>query len=97
MQAAIDTKQTRIDSFHSAQTFCNLQQKMVYDALCVHAPLTDEEIGELTGLNGNSVRPRRGELVSAGLVVPSGFKVTRSGRKAVSWITKNNWRVNNYG
>lgn len=93
----LETQQTKLDAFAATSYFFTLQQKMIYDALCVHAPLTDEEISELTGLQGNSVRPRRGELVNAGLIVPSGFKLTRSGRKAVSWITNNSWRVNNNG
>lgn len=93
----VDTQQTKLEAFSRTKEYFTLQQKIIYDALCLHAPLTDEEITELTGLPGNSVRPRRGELVKAGMVVPSDFKITRSGRKAVSWITKNRWRVNNYG
>jgi len=49
--------------------------------------LTDEEIGRAAGLDGNSVRPRRKELESVGLIVPSGHKrPTRSGSKAIVWV-----------
>jgi hypothetical protein len=48
---------------------------------------TDEEIQNSLGLNGNTVRPRRGELQTAGLVRHSGgSRATQSGRKAVVWI-----------
>lgn len=53
--------------------------------------LTDEEIGERTGLGGNTVRPRRGELERTGLVVDSGrTRPTKSGRRATVWVTREN-------
>ena len=48
--------------------------------------MTDEELVEMTGLSPSTVRPRRVELVEAGLVRDSGERrPTRSGRKAVVW------------
>lgn len=87
----IDTNQTKINSYLSItkEQLSNQQQK-IYDCLCQsNEPLTDEEIWERTGMNPNSERPRRGELVHYGLVVPSELKKTRSGKMAVSWTTKN--------
>lgn len=53
--------------------------------------LTDEEVSERTGLGGNTVRPRRGELERDGFVVDSGrTRATASGRRAVVWITIEN-------
>ena len=50
------------------------------------APLTDEELQEVTGLNPSSERPRRIELVEAGEVVAAPVvKLTKSGRKAQAW------------
>ena len=50
------------------------------------APMTDEEIGEFTGLSNNTHRARRIELVAAGLVEDSGcVRPTRSGRVATIW------------
>ncbi len=47
---------------------------------------TDEEIQQELGLNGSSQRPRRSELVKAGLVEDSGrVRPTTSGRCAVVW------------
>ncbi len=47
---------------------------------------TDEEAQELLMMSPNTQRPRRVELVRAGLVRDSGrTRKTRSGRKAVVW------------
>jgi hypothetical protein len=49
-------------------------------------PLTDDEIRERTGLNANSVRPRRGELVTRGEVVPVDRRgVSAAGRCVTRW------------
>jgi hypothetical protein len=55
--------------------------------------LTDEELEESTGLKGNTVRPRRGELAGQGkagrawprLIEPAGERPTSSGRHATVW------------
>lgn len=49
------------------------------------AGLTDEEICERTGLQGNTVRPRRVELVATGHLVEGGKRPTKNGRNAVVW------------
>jgi len=47
---------------------------------------TDEEIQTQLGMNPSTQRPRRIELVSAGLVVDSGLtRPTASGRQAIVW------------
>ncbi|MCP4677693.1 MAG: hypothetical protein GY854_19690 [Deltaproteobacteria bacterium] len=51
---------------------------------------TDEEIGTALDLGGNSVRPRRRELVIAGRVVDSGHRrKTTTGRDATVWVWAN--------
>ena len=48
---------------------------------------TDEEIQQGLGLRGDTQRPRRWELVGAGLVRDSGQRrPTASGRAAVVWV-----------
>ncbi len=48
--------------------------------------LTDEAIGHVTDLPGNTVRPRRIELLRKGLIRDSGkTRATASGRQAVVW------------
>ena len=62
-------------------------QAKVYRALKkARRPLTDEQLIELTGLAPNSVRPRRIELTQRGLVAPFGYRRTKSGRKAITWV-----------
>ena len=54
------------------------------------AGLTDQEIGSLARLDGNTVRPRRGSLVDLGYVEDSGLKrTTASGRLACVWRITN--------
>jgi DNA-binding IclR family transcriptional regulator len=50
---------------------------------------TDEEIAEALSMNPSSARPRRVELVAAGIVEDSGFRRrTKSGRKATVWSAR---------
>lgn len=52
------------------------------------APLIDEELIEITGLQPSSLRPRRCELVESGEVIAAPVtKITKSGRKAQAWTT----------
>ena len=60
-------------------------QRIVYEAIRKHGPISDERIAEVTGLPGNTCRPRRLELERAGKVVAAGATITHSGRKAVAW------------
>ena len=47
---------------------------------------TDLELEQELNMIGSTVRPRRGELVAAGLVVDSGLtRPTASGRQAIVW------------
>ena len=61
----------------------------VYEAIALAggAGLTDEQIGQQTRMSGDTVRPRRIELVQQGLVRDSGQRRdTASGRQAVVWV-----------
>jgi predicted ArsR family transcriptional regulator len=51
--------------------------------------LTDEEIGDFLGIQGNTVRPRRVELEREGRIVALKIpRKTRSGRLATVWVAK---------
>ena len=55
---------------------------------CGELGATDEEIQLGLAMNPSTQRPRRGELLKAGLIQASDRKrETRSGRRAVVWIT----------
>jgi hypothetical protein len=60
-------------------------QGIVYACIREHGPVTDQQICDLTGLAGNTTRPRRLELCRAGRIEPAGVSVTRAGRKAIAW------------
>lgn len=62
-------------------------RQRVYDLICAKGPITDERIAEITKLNPSTARPRRIELVAAGLVMaaPESQK-TSSGRQATAWV-----------
>jgi transcription initiation factor IIE alpha subunit len=49
---------------------------------------TDEEIAQALGMNPSTARPRRIELMRAGLIEQAGTKRTTSGRMAVVWMAK---------
>lgn len=51
--------------------------------------LTDEQVQAACAMNPSTQRPRRVELVRAGLVVDSGrTRATTSGRQAVVWVCR---------
>jgi transcription initiation factor IIE alpha subunit len=81
--------QLSLDAYESIQPVLGLQQKIVYDCVLVFQPVTDEEICFRTGLSGNTVRPRRGELARMGLIVPGEMQQTKSKRWATTWKSKN--------
>lgn len=68
----------------------NAMQRMVMEFIrqAGDAGATDEEIQIGIPMNPSSQRPRRGELVDAGLVVEAGTRKTRSGRLATVWAAK---------
>ena len=60
-------------------------RRLVYDAICAR-PSTDAELQAALGLEGSTERPRRNELLTAGLIEDSGDRrPTPSGRLAVVW------------
>lgn len=63
------------------------QRRRVLDVHVAHSVggLTDVEVGDLLGLPGNSVRPRRVELVDGGWVVATDVVRVHHGRKHVVW------------
>lgn len=62
-----------------------IDRDRILAALAKHGPMTDEQIVERTGLGANTARPRRVELVRAGLVKAVGEGRTAGGNRAVTW------------
>lgn len=48
-------------------------------------PATDEQLQDALAMEGSTERPRRVELVEAGLVIKAGTAKTKSGRSAALW------------
>lgn len=71
-----------------AVTVMPLRRKEVYVAILLAdgAGRTDEEVAELTGIDLNTIRPRRGELARDGWIRNVGTRKTRSGCQAVVWV-----------
>lgn len=66
-------------------------RQRIYDYLKVkaHGGATDEELSIALGIRESSIRPRRGELVTRGLVRDSGKeRLTTSGHPATIWTTE---------
>lgn len=73
----------------AAEPNAGTQRRLVLDALRWQRTfgLTDHEMQEDLQMNPSTQRPRRVELVKAGLVKESGrFRLTPSGRRAVVWV-----------
>ena len=63
----------------------NRSHTLILDKLRELGPMTDQEIGDATGLDMNNVRPRRVELMRDGQVVQVGEGRTRAGKRAAKW------------
>lgn len=64
-----------------------MDRRAILNVLRQTSGATDEEIQELAGIDPNSQRPRRVELVQRSLVRDSQRRrLTRSGRKAKVWV-----------
>ena len=61
------------------------QRRKVLQYLIDYGPATDEEMQEGLRIEGNSQRPRRGELVSGGFVKHSGKVKVLHGEECIIW------------
>lgn len=62
------------------------QRQRIYDALASSFGLTDNEIQERLSMDGNTERPRRGELLRSCLIEDSlERRLTATNRKAIVW------------
>ena len=65
------------------------QRALILSEICMSGERgrTDSDLQAMCLLSGDSVRPRRGELQKAGLIVDSGrTRKTSSGRAATVWV-----------
>jgi predicted ArsR family transcriptional regulator len=63
-------------------------REQVYWYIVAHGPCTDQSISRGLGLSENTTRPRRVELVAAGMVrCDPELGVTSSGRRANRWVS----------
>ena len=60
-------------------------KRTILNALDENGPMTDEQLVACTGIGANTLRPRRVELVRAGLVVAVGEGRTAGGHRATAW------------
>lgn len=80
---------TQVEAAAKALPMSVVQRRRVFEAIrrAGRAGLTDQEIQRELGLDGNTERPRRGELERAGQIVESGEKrPTASGGQAIVWV-----------
>lgn len=88
MKAQLRSK-TSVGAARAGQDIAPTQRQVVLSVLALSGKrgLTDEEIQKVTEMNANTQRPRRVELVEAGLVVDSQrVRNTTFGRPAVVWV-----------
>ena len=85
------TARTRGEAAAAIEPLSQRLRREVYEAISGAGAQgrTDEEIERVTGLKGSTVRPRRVELVTLGLIKDSGFlRRSRGGRNCVVWMAK---------
>lgn len=76
---------TSVAAAHQAEAGAGTQRAIVLAWLKLHGPATDEAMQDSLGMNPNTQRPRRIELMRSGKVYQDGESVTKSGRKAAMW------------
>jgi len=82
-------RKTSIDAAKAIKPNAATLRRKVLDAIEAAGPhgLTDQEIQDRLGMEGNTERPRRRELESAGFIKDSGTtRKTATGRKATVWV-----------
>lgn len=81
--------QPSIDAAVSVKPNAQALREIIYTYICAAmGGLTDEEISIVSGIAGNTARPRRIELQKAGRIISGGTRATKSGRQATVWCAK---------
>lgn len=73
---------------HSMRSTSGAKRIEVLHCIADHGPVTDNDICEITGMSGSTVRPRRIELLTAGLIKQAGPVMQGNGRRAETWVTR---------
>jgi predicted ArsR family transcriptional regulator len=76
---------TSHDAATAIRPHTETMRERVRREIAYQGPLTDQQIAHLLNLDGSSVRPRRIELLRAGVIEAAGEALTDSGRKATLW------------
>jgi hypothetical protein len=82
-------KSTSILAQRSLSLFDKQTQRAAIHAAIAGSPIgmTDDELQQKLGMDGNTERPRRGELEKAKLIKDSGItRYTRKRRLAIVWV-----------
>jgi hypothetical protein len=83
-----DARDTEAAAAARIEVRSGTQRAAVFEALRVE-PQTDDELQQLLGMNGNTERPRRVELVDRGLVEDSGQRR----ENAIVWVLSEEGRA----
>lgn len=81
-------KQTSLEARAKIEPRVGTIRRKVYEAILLKglSGMTDQEIEKQLSLDGNTVRPIRGSLVEAGLVIDSGSTRTNTkGNQCIVW------------
>lgn len=88
-----DAPDTSVAAAEAIAPATGTQRELVFSTIFTSGRngMTDEEVQQALGMNPSSQRPRRGELVDAGLVVDSGVRRdTQAGLEAIVWVAASN-------
>ena len=74
-----------VEAAHAIKPTASRLREQVFEAIRDRGPLSDEQLAAVTGMNPNTCRPRRTELVKAGRIEKAGYTLTQAGRKSAAW------------
>lgn len=80
-----DHPDTSREAAEAVEPRTGTQRRRVYDLIRETGGCTDIDCQRVLGLDGNTERPRRVELVEAGLVRDSGERRRVNGRRMIIW------------
>ena len=82
-------RDTSLEAFKSLENL-NDKQRKVFDVIAEFQPCTDYEIAERLKQPINRITPRRGELITAGLIVEDKKVKGPTGRPSWTWKVASN-------
>lgn len=77
---------TSREAYTSIKPSVNLKQSIVYEIIKKYQPVANDKIAEILGWEINKITGRVNELVRLGFIEHYGYSLTKSKRRAKTWV-----------